>query len=355
MTRSQAVRASWIAGSTGLAGTAIASILAPAAFPHAWLAAVTTWLGWPLGCMGLLLIHSLTGGEWGHVIRPQLIGGMSTLLLLPALLIPLVLVLPQLYPWLRPEIAADLDNAFYLNLPAFCARGAAYLIIWFGLGLLIARALRQAETQLALARIAPAGLILLAISITFASIDTTMSLDPHFVSSVYGLITIAGMGLLALAVSVFAAATARPKSSKTFHDLGRLLLALVVLWAYLDFMQLLIVWQSDLPNEAQWYIVRSTGAWGFAAAAVAGAHFLMPFLVLLSPKVQQSRLGIGSVSLLLIAGAIINGWWLVIPASRQNLRAADVCAMAGISGIAVALALRVPQLPGMAEAVRRDV
>ncbi|MGO4843080.1 hypothetical protein AB4144_63490, partial [Rhizobiaceae sp. 2RAB30] len=78
----------WVTGGLGLLGIAVGAVLAPAAFPHAWLAALTTWLGWPLGCMGLLLIHSLTGGRWGHAIRPQLVAGMNTLWLLLPISIP---------------------------------------------------------------------------------------------------------------------------------------------------------------------------------------------------------------------------------------------------------------------------
>jgi hypothetical protein len=112
-----------------------------------------------------------------------------------------------------------------------------------------------------------------------------MSLDPHFVSSAYGLIAIAAMGLLALSVSLFAAVIGQPPDEDVLRNLGRLLLALLILWAYLDFMQVLIVWQSDLPNEASWYIPRSTGRWGLIAALIAGGHFVLPFFALLSPRV----------------------------------------------------------------------
>jgi hypothetical protein len=352
MTRSQGERAAWTAGGAGLAGAAIGWIVAPAAFPHAWLAAVTAWLGWPIGCMGLLLIHALTGGHWGYATRPQLVAGMITLLLLPAALIPLAIVAPTLYSWLHPDVAVLLDNGFYLNLPAFLARTIAYLIVWFGLSLLIIRALRQDGPDLSLARIAPAGLILLAITVTFAAIDTTMSLDPHFVSSAYGLIEIAEMGLLALSVSIFAAVIGEPPDDGTLRSLGRLLLALLILWAYLDFMQLLIVWQSDLPNEASWYISRSTGGWAFAAALVAGGHFVLPFFALLSPKVQRSRRGIGCVTALLILSEVVRNWWLVLPASGMGFSIVDVLAMLGVIGIAAALALRAPLMPWMPEQIR---
>jgi hypothetical protein len=355
MTRHQAERAAWMAGITGLLGAAIGWLFASVAFPHAWLAALTAWLGWPLGCVGLLLIHALTGGRWGYAIRPQLVAGMRTVLLLPPAVIPLLIVLRTLYPWARPDVAAHLGNRFYLNLPFFLGRGAVYLIVWLGLAGLILRALQQDIPDARLARLAPAGLILLAITVTFAAIDTTMSLEPLFASSAYGLIAIAEMGLLALSVSMFAAVVGPPPDGGTLRSLGQLLLGLLILWAYLDFMQVLIVWQSDLPNEAPWYIVRSRGGWGIAAALVAGCHFVLPFFALLSPRLQGSPRGIAYVTALLILSAVVRGWWLVVPASGRNFGLVDVLAMLGLIGIAAALALRAPPLPGFPEGVRRHV
>ena len=353
MTRRHAERTAWAAGGVGLIGAAIGWIIAPAEFPHAWLAALTVWLGWPIGCIGLLLIHALTGGRWGHALRPQLVAGMITLLLLLPALIPLLIVLPTLYPWARPGV--HLDNRFYLNLPFFAGRGAVYLIVWFGLGGLILRTLRQNKPDAALARIAPVGLILLAITVTYAAIDTTMSLDPDFASSAYGLIAISEMGLLALSVSLFAAVLGSLRDEGTIRSLGKLLLGLVVLWAYLDFMQVLIVWQSDLATEAPWYIVRSTGGWGIAAAVVAGGHFVLPFFALIWPQVQRSPRGIGSVAALLVLSEVVRGWWLVVPASGLGFGLIDVLTMLGLLGTAAALALRAPRLRMMPEAVAGHV
>jgi hypothetical protein len=353
VTRRHAERTAWAAGGAGLIGAAIGWIIAPAQFPHAWLAALTVWLGWPIGCMGLLLIHALTGGRWGHALRPQLVAGMITLLLLLPALIPLLIVLPTLYPWARP--GAHLENGFYLNLPFFAGRGAVYLIVWFGLGGLILRALRQNKPDAALARIAPAGLILLAITVTYAAIDTTMSLDPDFASSAYGLIAISEMGLLALSVSLFAAVLGPLRDEGTIRSLGKLLLGLVVLWAYLDFMQVLIVWQSDLATEAPWYIARSAGGWGVAAAVVAGGHFVLPFFALIWPRVQRSSRGIGSIAALLVLSEVVRGWWLVVPASGLGFGLVEILTMLGLLGTAAALALRAPLLPMMPEAVGRHV
>lgn len=343
MTRRRAERWAWIAGGAGLVGAAIAWIIAPAQFPHAWLAALTVWLGWPLGCMALILIHALTGGRWGYVLRPQLIAGMITLVLLLPAMIPLLVTLPTLYPWARA--GAHLENRVYLNLPFFAGRGVTYLIVWFGLGGLILRAQRQPMPDAALARIAPAGLILLAITVTYAAIDTTMSLDPQFASSAYGLIAMSQMGLLALAVSLLAAVFGPLRDQDVLASLGKLLLGLVVLWAYLDFMQVLIVWESDLAVEAPWYTIRLAGGWAIAATAVAAGHFILPFFALISPRVQRSPRGIGIITLLLVVSAVIDGWWLVVPASGRGLGVVDLLAMLGLLGTAAALALRAPLLP----------
>lgn len=355
MTRDRAERVAWMAGGASLIGAVAGAAVAPTLFPHAWLAALTAWLGWPLGCMGLLLIHSLTGGRWGYAIRPQLVAGISTLpLLLPAA-VPLLIALPALYPWAHPDIAAHLDNHFYLNVPFFIGRGIVYLTAWFGLIWLILRALKGDSPDASLARIAPAGLLLLAITVTFAAIDMTMSLDPQFASSAYGMIAIAEMGLLALSVSMFVAALDPPPDDDTLQTLGRLLMGLLILWAYLDFMQLLIVWQSDLPNEAPWYIARLTGEWGVVAVLVAACHFTLPFFALLSPRLRRSPHGIVGVTALLILSEILRAWWLVVPASGRGFSLIDVLAMVGMVGIAAALALRAPLLPGMPEIARHHV
>ncbi|MBO0732879.1 MAG: hypothetical protein J2P49_00880 [Methylocapsa sp.] len=334
----------WLAAAAGLVGTGILAYFVPSAFPHAWLAAYTTWAGWPLGCIGLLLIHALTGGDWGYATRIQLLAGASTLALLPLGIIPLIFVARDLYPWLRPDIAAHLNNTFYLNLPAFTGRLIGYFVIWFALAFAILISLRRGGPSTKLAWVAPIGLILLAVTITYAAIDSTMSMEPHFVSSDYGLITIVGMGLFALSISAFAAAIAQPPASKTLRNIGRLLLALAIFWAYLDFVQLLIIWQSDLPNEATWYILRSTGGWGIVAAGIAAGHFFLPFFILLSPKVQQTRLGIACASAFLILSGVVRGWWIIIPESGRGIGASEVLAMVGAAGIAAALAFHAARI-----------
>ena len=174
----------------------------PAEFPHAWLAALAFWIGWPIGSLALIFIHALTGGRWGYAIRPALALGIATLPLALPLGLPLLFVLPMLYPWMHPEIAAQLGNRFYLNEPFFYFRWLCYAIVWLGLAFWVLRTLKREDSEAILYRLAPPGLILLALSVTFSAIDFTLSMDPHFKSSIYGMLICCESVLLALSVAV---------------------------------------------------------------------------------------------------------------------------------------------------------
>ncbi len=336
MRRMTAQRNAWIIGGLGVLGSIAAWLIAPSVFPHAWLAAVSCFLAWPLGSLALVLIHALTGGRWGLEIRPQLAAAISTLpLLLPAV-IPLLFVTHDLYPWMHAE-ARTLPNRFYLNPPFFYARWALYLAIWQGLSFKVLRALRADSPDPDLYRLAPPALILLALTVTFAAIDSILSMEPQFKSSIFGMLVFAEAILFALSGALLLQPRApRPEA---IRDLARLLLALVVLWAYLDFMQLLIIWNSDLPDEAGWYLHRLRGFWGIVAAAVAGLHFALPFFALLSSRVQRSPSAVRAVAAMLVVTGIVRAWWLVVPASGRLLGWPDVAAMAAVLGLAAGLTL----------------
>ena len=342
MTRRDTERGCWIAGAVGVIGTAIGWIIAPAAFPHAWLAALACWIGWPLGSLALLLIHALTGGRWGWAVRPQLVAGLATLPLVVPFVVPLLFVLGALYPWSLPDAQPHLHNAFYLNLPFFYARGIVYIVVWLALGGAVLWALRGKDPQPLLYRIAPPGLILLAVTVTFAAIDATMSLDPEFKSSVYGLVIGTEAALFALSVAVLGASIAAPADKRVTADLGKLMLGLTIFWAYLDFMQILIVWQSDLPEEAAYYLPRVTHGWQYVAGVIAVLHFFLPFFLLLWPRIQASRRALGAIAAALVAAELLRAWWLVVPASGRGFGLLDVLGMLAVFGIGAGLALRAP-------------
>ncbi len=314
-----------LAGLAGLLVAALGWALEPAGFYGGWLAAVTLFAAWPLGSMALLLIHALTGGRWGDALQPALRLGVCALpLLLPAAL-PLIAGLASLYPWVRQPFS----NAFYLNPPFFALRAALYLAVWFVLGWLVLRG-RGLE------RVAPAGLFLLGLTTSFAAIDTTMSLDPQFVSSIYGMVAAAGMVLLALSLAVLL--TAGEVAGDVRADFGKLLLALVVLWIYLDFIQLLIVWQSNLVAEAPWYVQRARGGWGAVWLATTAGHFVLPFFLLLSPRMQRSRRVVVFVAGLLVAMEVLRSWWTVLPSLGRGADWVAVACMVGVGGAGFAFA-----------------
>lgn len=333
--------AAWGIGIVGLMLSLLGWLLEPSVFPHAWLAALSSWIGWPLGCLALLLVHALTGGRWGEAIRPQLLSGIATLpLLLPAML-PLLFVLGRLYPWWQPGAAVHFDNSFYLNRPFAIARVMVYLLAWYGVAAAAMLSLRFGRIPPAVAVI---GLLLLGLTASFAAIDATMSLDPHFSSSDYGMMAVAEAGLLALSVCVLLATMGPPLPSNSLNDLGMLLQGLLVLWAYLDFIQLLIVWQGNLPHEAPWYSQRASHGWGVLAGIVAFGHFLLPFFALVWPPVRRSPLALCHIAALLVVMEFLRAWWLVLPAAQRGFSWIDPSAMAAVWGISTALALREPTL-----------
>jgi len=303
-----------LGGAAGYAGGFLGWTLAPASFGFAWLTAISVWIAWPLGAMGLTLIHALTGGRWGYAIRKALAAGVRSAFLLPLFVIPYVLTAQRLYPWLQGG-AAQFDNAIYLNAVGFVARGVIYLLIWLVLAVLIARAADDAKE---LARIAPAGLILLALTTTFAAIDAIMSLDPTFASSLFGLVFISEIGAISLSIAILALIFSSAPDPEALRQLARLLLAFICLWSYLAFMQLLIVWQSDLPHEVAWYLPRWRQGWGAVAWAVVVTHIIAPFFTLLSSRAQHSSKALGFAAASTTLGGILHQFWLVAPAAGSK-------------------------------------
>jgi hypothetical protein len=284
-----------------LAGGAVCALglpIDPEAVLRGWLAGWAFWIGFPVGALMLLLAHDLTGGRWGDAAKAPLKALATTLPVIALTFVPILLSLPLLYPWARPEEAQNLANTFYLNSPFFLARSAVYFVAWALLAVLAGRGTSFA---------AP-GLIVMGVTATFASFDWMMSIEPEWGSSIYGLLVISGALLTALA-----AAALVPAGENSRKDLGSLLIAAILLWAYLSFMQFLIVWEGDMPTEITWYLKRLEGGWGWAAVAIVLGQGLLPFLALLWPPIKRSSRGLAAVCGLLLAAHLLESWWLVLP------------------------------------------
>jgi hypothetical protein len=274
--------------------------------------AQSVWLGLPLAALGLALTHALTGGRWAKALVAEMDAAIAALPLALVLFLPLLFDLRALYPWAAPA-GAHLPNHAYLNVPFFTLRDLVVFAIWLSVAGAVLRWRARGEED-ALSRGAGPGLILLFLSASLLAIDWTMSLEPEWTSSVYALLAIADQLVFGLAFLIAARLIAGP-TPEALPDLAKLLLGAVIFWAYLAFMQFLIVWESDLSRELPWYELRARGGWGVVAVLVIFGYFLIPFSALILRRVQRSRAAMLAITALLVGMHAVYGGWLVLPAA----------------------------------------
>jgi len=319
-------RIALLVGVLAAAACAAGAFYRPAEFFPAYLTAWLFWWGISMGSLAIAMIHHLTGGQWGLAVRRILEAAYSLIPVVGVLFVPLLFGLPALYLWARPdEVARDsqlLHKAPYLNVTAYMTRAAGYFIVWTVLALVLNRlstihsrpALRQRSLW------SGPGLVVWGLTVTFAAIDWSMSLEPHWTSSTYGALVAVGQGVGALSLAIAVLIGVRdvvPWSAMAtpdcLNDLGNFLLAFVMFWAYIAFTQFLIIWSGNLPEESMWYMHRA-GGWQWIAAALACFHFAVPFLLLLARDVKRQPRRLLTVALLLLLMRLLDWNWLVMPA-----------------------------------------
>jgi len=344
--------ASLVVGGVGILGCVVGIFAARPQFFHAYLISYMFFLGLGLGSMAVLMIQYITGGAWGAVIRRVLESATRTLPLMALLFVPIALGLTNLYEWARPEVVAHdpalQHKSLYLNVPFFLGRAVFYFAAWIATAYFLNRwSLEQdegADPRLTrrLEMLSRGGLLLYALTMTFAAMDWGMSLEPHWFSTIYGVMFMGGQGLstFAFAITIAALLAQRPPFSRIiapeqFHDLGKLMLAFVMLWAYFALSQYLIIWSANLPEEIPFYLARTKGGWQWVAFVLVVVHFVMPFLVLLSRDLKRHARAVASVALVLIAARFIDLFWLLRPAVAPGgvaLHWMDPVAAAAIGG-----------------------
>jgi hypothetical protein len=342
-----------ILGVVGLGACLLGALVNPAQFFRSYLVAYLFWLGCALGCLPIMLLHNLSGGGWGHVIRRALESGLRTLPLLALLFLPLVFGLGHLYVWARPEaVAADAllrHKSAYLNVPFFLARAVVYFAVWIG----AARLLERVAVDRSVPPDDPAAqrvrvvsgpcLALYGATMTFAAIDWAMSLEPHWQSTMFPLIVVGGQVLAAfgLVVAATIAVARRERLAAAvdpglWQDLGNLLLAFIMLWAYFSFAQYLIVWSGNLAEEVPWYLHRLGHGYATLAVALVLLQFVVPFLALLSRDLKRSTGMLGAVAGLVVCLRFVDLFWLIVPEFHPGgLRVhwMDVAAPVGLGGL----------------------
>ena len=323
-------RASATAAALGLGLTLVLAFLNPTDGFRGWLYAFLFWSGVALGCLSLCLIHNLTGGMWGLAVRRLMEAGTRTFPALALLFLPLVFGLRSLFVWADPEaVKGDAllrHKAVYLNVPFFLGRAVFYFAVWILVAHLVNTWSRRldAGSDLKLERktrsLGGLGLVLLGLTITFASVDWGMSLNPHWFSTIWGVVFMVGQVLSALCLLVILLARLgeeeplRAVARKgTVHDLGKLMLAFTMLWAYLHLSQFLIIWSGNIAEETPFYLARLHGAWKVMAFVLLLFHFVVPFLLLLSRDLKRNARSLALLALVLFLLRLVDLYWLIGP------------------------------------------
>jgi hypothetical protein len=304
----------------------------PAQFFQSYIDAFLLILGLSLGSMGLLMLQHLTSGQWGIIIRRPLEAATRTLWLVAVLFLPVILGMKYLYgAWLNAPATGEgaLSNfqKTYLTPHNFIIRAVIYFAVWLALVAMLNRWSRQQDVDTAnrslrrkFKMLSGPGIILYVFGVGFASIDWAMSLSPHWFSTIYGFIFVVGQVIsslcLVIVVAVLLARTAPMAGlvqARHLSDLGKLLLAFVMLWAYFSFSQLLIIWSGNLPDEISFYRSRLYGSWGMVAVLILILHFFTPFFMLLSRDLKRSASLLPKVALLLIVMRLVDLFWTTRP------------------------------------------
>lgn len=321
----------------GAAGCIVGGIIDPQAFYGAWLCAFLFWLGVPLCGVTLVLVHDLTGGDWMVTARPALRAAAATMPLATLAAIPAIVGLYSLYGWTHP--APTLTNTFYLNPNAFYIRYACDAVLWNLLAAFALWAPRGGRAPIApgLSWLSGIGLVVLALSAGFAAVDWIESLEPSFWSSAFPYSVSAawfntGLALVLLVI----AALSRPVAARRDHmaDLAAILLALTMFWAYIEFIQFLIIWEENLKSEIPWYLTRIRTVWQSALYISVTFGFFIPFFVLIWRPSKRSRTVVAAMCALILLSRVADKWWLVIPELRHAapfwLNAAAILALGGL-------------------------
>jgi hypothetical protein len=342
-----------IAGIAAAVVCLIGAALNSPQFYRSYLVAYLFWLGIGLGCLPLLMLHHLVGGVWGFLLRRTLEAGTRTLPLLALLLLPVLFGIHHLYEWSHPDVvsanAALQHKSAYLNPIFFVARAVLYFGAWivfaFFLNRWSAEQDRTANPLIVrrLQLLSGPGIVMYVLTITFAAFDWAMSIEPHWYSTMYGLLFVVGQVLstLAFVIPVVAFVVAdedetRPYFSRdVFHDLGNLMLAFTMLWAYMSFSQFLIIWSANLPEEIPWYLRRGNHGWQWVAAALALFHFAVPFLLLLARGNKKKRRILARIAIAILVMRFVDLLWTVQPSFRPvaGVHWLDVAAWIAIGGL----------------------
>jgi hypothetical protein len=326
-------------------------------FLRSYLFAYLFWTGMGIGCLGILLMHHTVGGKWGMLIRRMCEAGARTLPFMIVFVIPILVSIPTLYEWARPAAVHDPNihaKAAYLNVPGFVGRAIFYFLVWTFYAYRLSGLSAQQDTSpdsnhgddrliRRMHAISAPGLVVFTFVTTFAFIDWIMSLEPHWFSTIYGAMFLIGQMLESFAFTIALVIILSRRgplqelvTKQHLHDLGNMMFAFMVLWAYLSFSQFLIIWAGNLPEEIPWYLRRLHHGWGWVAMALVIFHFAAPFVLLLMRGVKRHADRLLKVCLMMLVIRVVDVYWIVEPAfygQQIKVHWMDCSTLAGVGGL----------------------
>ena len=342
----------WIIGGAGIVVSILGALLDRPQALQSYLVAWLLWTGIAFGCFAVLSLHHLTRGGWGLMVQRVLEAAAKTLPLLALLFVPILLGMSHVYTWADPEVVAASEylqkKTQFLNVPFFAARFVAYFVILAGLTwILTSRSLKMDRTGDAklvrrMQNFAGPGLGIYVLVSTLAAIDWIMSLDPLWVSTLFGVYFVGGHGVSAFAFLITVAVwlshrepMSRAFTKRHFHDYGKLLFAFVMLWAYFAVSQGLIIWSGNVAEKIPWYVERVRNGWEYLFIAMGLLHFALPFLLLLSRNLKRNARRLATVATLLLVMRWVDLYWQVAPNFHHALTVhwLDLATVVGLGGI----------------------
>ena len=309
---------------------------------RSWLLGFIFWGGIGFGSIGILLLQYLTGGAWGVVIRRILEAGSRTLPVLFVLFLPIMLGVSYLYAWTHMAGDRIIEHRQpYLSVEWWIVRAVLYFVLFGSMAYFLNKWSfdqdKATDYDSAAKPLADAGkfsgptIIFFVLTVTFAAVDWVMTLDPHFYSTMWGLLFVAGFALSTFSFSVVILAWLsgrepmnRVVGKRHFHDIGKLMLAFTMVWAYFNFSQYLIIWSGNIPEETKWYIPRIQGTWGAIGVVLIFFHFAFPFLVLLSRDIKRNAKWLSLLAIFILVMRLVDIFYLIGPSPTLESHSLEV-------------------------------
>lgn len=303
---------------------------------RSWLLGFIFWGGIGIGCLGILILQYLFRGAWSVIVRRTVEAGARTLPIILILFLPLLAGVNHLYEWTHMQGDPVVQHrGWYLTPTGWGLRALVYFALWGVMVYLLnkwggnqdkAENYDESAHWWNIAKdFSGPGMVFFVLIVTFASIDWVMSLDPHWFSTIWGLLYVVGWGLSAFCFVVVILASISDQApmnrilgKKHFHDIGKLMLALVMVWAYFNFSQYLIIWSGNLPEETAWYLKRYKGVWGWISIILILFHFAFPFLVLLNRDIKRNAKWLARVAVFILVLRLVDYLFMIGPSPRMH-------------------------------------